>query len=580
MLRRCSAVLCTFALCLAGASQAATPSGPPTDAEIRQMLVNRIDIDRQSVGIVVGVIDAKGRRIISYGHLEKGDDRPLNGDTVFEIGSITKVFTALLLTDMVQRGEAKLDDPIAKYLSSSAKVPDRDGRAITLVDLATHTSALPSVPTNFRPKDASNPYADYTSEQLYAFLSSYQLIRDPGVKFEYSNLGFGLLGEGLARRAGTDYETLVETRICKPLGMTSTRITMSEDMERRFAAGHSSDLATVSRWDIPTLAGAGALRSTANDLMKFLAAVLGYTKTPLDPAMRAMLTVSRPTGQPFIDSALGWAVDTRGGDRIIWKNGGTGGYRTFIGYMPQRGLGIVALSNASTGPGVDDLGLHLFDARYPLSVPDGSPRTVAVDQRSLEGYLGRYKLTPTFIFTVTREGDQLYVQATGQPRAAVYPSGDREFFYKVVHAQITFEADGQGRIVGLVLHQNGRDQSAKRIDEAEARALEDAVASRFKDQTAMPGSEAATRRFLEQLQRHHVDYDQLTPEFAVINRQNESLAEASIASYGALQSLTFKGVGPGGADIYELKFENGAIDWRIVLAPDGKVAGVSFHKLP
>jgi CubicO group peptidase (beta-lactamase class C family) len=580
MPRRCLGVLCGVALFLAAASRAAAPSGPPTDAEIRQLLVNRIDTDRQSVGIVVGVIDAKGRRIISYGHLEKGDDRPLNGDTVFEIGSITKVFTALLLTDMVQRGEVRLDDPIAKYLSSSAKVPERDGRTITLVDLATHTSALPSVPTNFRPKDASNPYADYTNEQLDAFLASYELIRAPGVKFEYSNLGFGLLGQGLARRAGTDYENLVETRICKPLGMTSTRITMSGDMERRFAAGHSSDLVTVSRWDIPTLAGAGALRSTANDLMKFLAAALGYTKTPLDPAFQAMLTVSRPTGQPFIDSALGWAIDTRGGNRIIWKNGGTGGYRTFIGYMPQLGIGIVALSNASTGPGVDDLGLHLFDARYPLSVPDGSPRPVAVDQRRLDSYVGRYELIPTFILSVSREGEQLFVQGTGQPRAAVYPSGDREFFYKVVDARISFEADAQGQIVGLVLHQNGRDQSAKRIDEAEARALEEAVARRFKNQTAMPGSEAATRAFLDQLQHHHVDYEQLTPQYAVIHKQNEAVVEASIASYGALQSLTFKGVGPGGADIYELKFDNGMVDWRIVLAADGKVASVSFHKLP
>ncbi|MGC1520781.1 MAG: serine hydrolase, partial [Steroidobacteraceae bacterium] len=163
---------------------------------------------------MVGVIDAKGRRIVAYGSLEKADKRPLDGDTVFEIGSITKVFTSLLLADMVQRGEVKLDDPIAKYLPASAKVPERNGHSITLVDLATHTSALPRMPANFRPKDPANPYADYTDEQLYAFLSSYELIRDVGAKYEYSNLGFGLLGQGLAHRAGTDYETLVETRIC------------------------------------------------------------------------------------------------------------------------------------------------------------------------------------------------------------------------------------------------------------------------------------------------------------------------------------------------------------------------------
>jgi D-alanyl-D-alanine-carboxypeptidase/D-alanyl-D-alanine-endopeptidase len=567
-------------LCAAATARTAAPGVSPSDADIRQILVDRIDKQKQGVGIVVGVIDAKGRRIVSYGGLEKGDKRPLDGDTLFEIGSITKVFTALLLTEMAQRGEVKLDDPIAKYLPASVKVPERGGRQITLVDLATHTSALPRMPENFRPKDAANPYADYTDEQLYAFLSSYELIRDIGVKFEYSNLGFGLLGIGLASRAGTGYETLVETRICEPLGMKSTRITLSPEMEQRFAAGHSADLVTVSSWDIPALAGAGALRSSANDLLTFLAAVMGRTHTTLAPAMKAMLSVRRPTGQPFIDAALGWAIDTRGGNEIIWKNGGTGGYRTFIGYAPRSGVGIVALSNAETNAGVDDLGLHLLDARYPLDIPDGSPREAAVGSSVLDGYVGHYELSPTFIFAVTREGDQLYVQATGQPRAAVYAKGDREFFYKVVDARISFQTDPEGRATELVLHQNGRDQSAKRISDADAKQLEDALAKRFKDQTAFPGSEAATRRLIDQLQRKQVDYGQFTPDFAVLARQNESTTEALMASLGALQSVVFKGVGPGGADIYEIKFDGGTVDWRIVLTPDGKVAGVGLRKMP
>jgi hypothetical protein len=296
--------------------------------------------------------------------------------------------------------------------------------------------------------------------------------------------------------------------------------------------------------------------------------------------MKAMLSVRRPTGQPFIDAALGWAIDTRGGSEIIWKNGGTGGYRTFIGYAPRSGVGIVALSNAETNAGVDDLGLHLLDARYPLAIPDGSPREAAVGSSVLDGYVGHYELSPTFIFAVTREGDQLYVQATGQPRAAVYAKGDREFFYKVVDARISFQTDPQGRATGLVLHQNGRDQSAKRISDADAQQLEDALAKRFKDQTAFPGSEAATRRLIDQLQRKQVDYEQFTPDFAVLARQNESTTEALMASLGALQSLAFKGVGPGGADIYEIKFDDGTVDWRIVLAPDGKVAGVGLRKMP
>ena len=574
-----SSILLCLALCTIEPAQAAGGAAP-ADADIRQILVNRIDKEKQGVGIVVGVIDAKGRRVVAYGSLEKGDARPLDGDTLFEIGSITKVFTALLLTDMAQRGEVKLDDPISKYVPATAKIPQRNGQQITLVDLATHTSGLPRMPANFSPKDPANPYIDYTEDQLYAFLSSYELTRDVGIKFVYSNLGFGLLGQGLARRAGTDYESLVESRICEPLGMKSTRITLTPEMERRFAAGHSSDLVTVSRWDIPSLAGAGALRSSANDMLKFLAAAMGSVHSSLAPAFKAMLSVRRPTGQAFIDSALGWAVDTRGGAEIIWKNGGTGGYRTFIGYAPRTGVGIVALSNASTNAGTDDIGLHLLDARFPLDVPEGSARETPVSANALDAYVGRYKLGQTSVVAITRDGDQLYAELTGQPRAAIYPKAEREFFYKIIDAQISFQADGQGQTTALVLHQGGRDQTANRIGDAEAKQIEEALAKRVKEQTAAPGSEAATRKLVDQMQRRQVDYQQYTPEFAALARQYASVTEGLIAGLGALQSLGFKGVGPGGADIYELKFEGGAIDWRILMAPDGKVAGVGIRKMP
>ena len=213
--------------------------GLASDADIRQILVDRIDQQHQSVGIVVGVIGPEGRRVIAYGHLEKGDPRPLNGDTIFEIGSVTKVFTSLLLADMVQRGEVALADPVAKCLPPVAKMPERNRRSIALVDLATHTSGLPRLPTNMSPKDPNNPYADYSVEQLYRFLSRYQLSRDIGSQYEYSNLGGGLLGYVLALRAGMTYEALVESRICKPLEMNSTRITLTPEMKARLAAPKS-----------------------------------------------------------------------------------------------------------------------------------------------------------------------------------------------------------------------------------------------------------------------------------------------------------------------------------------------------
>ena len=166
----------------------------PSDTEVRQILVDRIDRDHQSVGIVVGLVGSTGRRVIAYGALDKGDSRLLNGDTIFEIGSVTKVFTSLLLADMVARNEVALNDPIAKYLPSDVKTPGRNGQSITLEDLATHTSGLPRLPTNFAPKDPANPYADFSVPQLYEFLSTYTLSRDIGSQYDYSNLGGGLLG--------------------------------------------------------------------------------------------------------------------------------------------------------------------------------------------------------------------------------------------------------------------------------------------------------------------------------------------------------------------------------------------------
>jgi serine-type D-Ala-D-Ala carboxypeptidase/endopeptidase len=436
----------------------------PSDSEIRQILTDRIDTQHQSVGIVVGVIGPEGRRVIAYGHLDKEDQRPLNGDTIFEIGSATKVFTSLLLADMVQRGEVALDDPVAKYLPPSVKMPERNGRSITLVDLATHTSGLPRMPTNFTPKDPANPYVDYSVEQLYQFLSSYQLTRDIGSQYEYSNLGGGLLGHVLARRAGMDYEALVRSRICDPLGMSSTRITLTPEMKARLAVGHNAALEPVESWDSPTLAGAGALRSTANDQLAFLAANLGYTKSPLAPAMAAMLKVRRPTGRPDLEIALGWHIFTTNGKEIVWHNGGTGGYRSFMGFDPKTRVGVVVLSNAAPTAGVDDIGRHLLDTGVPLMKPPKEHKEVAVDTKLFDGYVGRYEFAPNIIMTVTRGGDHLFTQLTGQPKIEIFPESDRDYFVKVVDAQITFVTDGQGRATQLILHQGGLDQHAKRIE--------------------------------------------------------------------------------------------------------------------
>jgi CubicO group peptidase (beta-lactamase class C family) len=458
-------LLFVFTLLLIASSAVASPAVFPSDADVRKILADRIDGRHQSVGIVVGLLDSSGRHIVSYGAVAKEDKRPPNGDTLFEIGSVTKVFTSLLLADAVQRGEVALSDPVAKYLPAEVKVPERGGKKITLADLATHTSGLPRLPSNFMPKDAANPYADYTVQQLYDFLSGYTLTRDIGSKYEYSNFGAGLLGHALARRAGMSYEALVRTRILEPLAMKNTAITLSDALKQRLAAGYGPTGERAANWDLPTLAGAGALRSTANDLLTFLAAELGLVKSPLAAAMTAQLATRRPTGNPNLEIALGWHVlKTPAGQEIVWHNGGTGGYRSFIGFDRTKQAAVVVLSNMFTAAGVDDIGRHLLDPASPLLEPAKMPKEIALDEKTLERYVGRYELVPGIVITVTREGSRLFAQLTSQPRAEIFASGERDFFYKVVDAQITFVADDQGRVTGLVLHQHGADTPGKRLE--------------------------------------------------------------------------------------------------------------------
>lgn len=345
-------------------------------------------------------------------------------------------------------------------------MPSRNGKSITLVDLATHTSGLPRLPTNLEPKDENDPYADYTAANLDAFLSSYVLPRDPGAQYEYSNLGGGLLGHVLALRAGTDYATLVKRRITDVLGMSSTSITLAADERARLAPGHDSSLARVPNWNWQVLEGAGALHSTANDLLTFLSANLGDTQTPLAPALVGMLAVTRKSDDGSV--GLGWELRTDPAPTIIWHNGGTGGYRTWVGFDPAARVGVVVLSNTFTTAGVDDIGGHLLDSTIAVLTPDDlKPKAhtqVAIDPSLLDRYVGRYAMAPQFILTITKEGSRLFAQATGQDRFEVFPEGEKDFFAKIADIQLTFVVDrAAAQASQVIVHQQGVDTPAPRV---------------------------------------------------------------------------------------------------------------------
>ncbi len=430
----------------------------PPDSTIQRMIDARVKAG-WTPGIVLGVLRADGtRQVFTAG--TSGTPRPLDGATIFEIGSITKVFTGILLADMAETGDIRLDQPVAELLPTGTRVPERNGRAITLVDLATQTSGLPRLPGNLPAADPENPYADYTDSLLFAFLAGYTLPRDIGSQYEYSNLGVGLLGNALARRTGQPYEELVRTRVLQPLNMPDTRVTLTAGLTARAAQGHTAEGRPAGMWDLPSLAGAGALRSSAEEMLTFLAANLNGVPGSLGRAMETARVPRNPAGSPVLKIGLGWHILEKDGRSIVWHNGGTGGFRSFTGLDPARKTGVVILSNSANDS--DDLGFHLLDPANPVDTMK-LVRPVAVPESVLMEYIGKYELAPTFSIAITLEDGRLLGQGTGQPRFEMYALNPQEFFLRVVPARIVFQRDAGGKVTGLVLFQGGQELAGRRV---------------------------------------------------------------------------------------------------------------------
>ena len=447
-------------------SPARAQSPFPPDEHVRAILADRVDIQRTSLGTVVGLVSPQGRRIFAYGRAGQGDLPKLDGDTVFEIGSVTKIFTALLLSDMVQRGEVALQDPVSLYLPAGTRLPSRSGREIQLVDLATHTSGLPFAPTDLNVMDPSE-WARYSENRLYQFLSTYQIKEDIGTKWAYSNLGAGLLGLALSRRAGMSYEDLVCKRITTPLGMKSTAITLTPGMKERLAAGHDASLRVAPAWEAPAMQGAGALRSTANDLLSLLAAFLGEGKSPLARSMGTMFDTRRPA--PSFEQALGWWVVKLGADQdpFVAMGGQTAGFACTLAYDPKLRAGVVVLSNVAKDDG--GLGWHLLRPAFPVATSAAlkqqqQRKEIAVDPKVLDGLVGRYSPpAPSESIRVERSEDALMVRFPTSPvPSRLHAENDRSFYITETDLQVTFQVDEQGRASAMVVRFAGSETVATR----------------------------------------------------------------------------------------------------------------------
>jgi D-alanyl-D-alanine-carboxypeptidase/D-alanyl-D-alanine-endopeptidase len=363
-----------------------------SDNDLRAALEQRFKGDRTGACVAAAVID-NGTTASAYFCADPKSQRPYDERTAFEIGSVTKTMTAALLAEFITRGEVALNDPLAKLLPPGTSVPSFNGHEITIADVVTHTSGLPSFPPQWRVTDMNNPYATLTEHDLLGALAATPLTRAPGSQWEYSNFAMMVLSYALAKRSGKDYEALLRERLLAPLGMNDTYIT-KRPPQVHLAQGHLPNAMPAVPWDFPVdMAGVGGVRATLPDMVRYLEAELGTRDSEITPTLaQTQQQVARIGGHTM---GMNWEIlstaNIANGHTIIMHGGGTGGYSSFVAFDRAAKRAVVLLSDAALTNlgGLVTLGLHLLDP----SVPAGAPRIVATaDAKLIDALVGRYRL--------------------------------------------------------------------------------------------------------------------------------------------------------------------------------------------
>lgn len=447
------------ALLLSGAAHAMS------DAELQAVVGQRLHGDRTGACFATAVIDGDSVSR-AYVCADGGDPaRRIGPTTAFEIGSVSKPMMAALLAGLIREGKASLDDPLSAYLPEGTRMPTFEGKPILLRHIVTHTSGLPAIPAGMQDENPANPYARLTERDLLDALSKTTLARAPGAQFEYSNFAAMLLSYAVARRAGEDFETLIDERLFAPLGMTRSYIGRRPDGVT-VATGHTPDGKPTSPWDFPTdFAGVGGVRATLDDMVRYVQAQAGTAPKPLD-ADFALTHVAIPSDAKT-PIAMHWLIAQLNGRSFLAHEGGTGGFSSFVAFDPKKTFGVVILSDTAlhAAGGLGSLGLHLLDDRVPLGKPlkpeaDAGPAPMpsadALSADDLKAYAGEYPLMPGFALTVRAEGATLTAQATGQGAFPLAPKSKDMFAFADAGIVIRFRRDAAGKVVALTLEQGGQ----------------------------------------------------------------------------------------------------------------------------
>lgn len=408
-------------------------------------------------GFTGSALVAKDGKVIfskGYGMANVEWDIPNTPQTKFRLGSITKQFTAASILLLQERGKLSVQDPICKLFDNCPE----SWKEITIHHLLTHTSGIP----NF------TSFGDYlktmmisvTMESLVARFKDKPLDFKPGEKMSYSNSGYVALGYIIEKVAGESYESFLQKNIFGSLKMSDSGYDWHDTILKNRATGYSfKDGKRVNSeyLDMTIPHAAGALYSTVEDLFAWNEAVFS-DKLLSAKSREAMMTVDKN------NYAYGLVVNQQYNRKMVSHGGGINGFNTILARFPEEKVTVVVLRNADYGPFApnkisQDLSAILFGEKYEI------PRervAIKIDPKFLDAYVGQYELNPNLIFTMTREGDSLMTQLTGQPKFELFPESETKFFLKVVDAQVTFVKDDKGVVTHLILHQGG-DRTAKKI---------------------------------------------------------------------------------------------------------------------